>query len=72
MNNKNYAFPHDISVDNGDGTRTRYTSTGMTLRDYIATRALQGFLSCEVKYASTDQMLARDCYRLADEMLKAR
>jgi hypothetical protein len=49
-------------------------SRGMTLRDYFAAKAMQGFIS-----ASTTQLIApdirlqaRSSYFVADEMLKAR
>ena len=40
--------------------------TGMTLRDYLAARAMS-----EVTWKDVDAF-AKDCYRLADAMLKAR
>ena len=45
---------------------------GMTLRDYFAAKAMEGFLVCDVKYASDADMIARDAYVMADAMLKAR
>lgn len=46
-------------------------SLGMTLRDYFAAKALEqhGFLTRP--YDTTDEA-AKDCYRMADAMLKAR
>jgi hypothetical protein len=53
----------------------------MSLRDYFAARALPGILSMVAagKHDTTDftglsatEVLARDSYRLADAMLKAR
>ena len=46
--------------------------TGMTLRDYFAAKAMEGFLVCDTKYASDADMIARDAYVMADAMLKAR
>ena len=45
---------------------------GMTLRDYFAAKAMQGFLTAE--YASTyrPEVWAKDAYEMADAMLKAR
>lgn len=45
---------------------------GMTLRDYLAAKAMQGFLTAE--YASTyrPEVWAKDAYEMADAMLKAR
>jgi len=44
---------------------------GMTLRDYFAAKAMQGFLST-VKVDCPDDLIAIDAYNLADAMLKAR
>jgi len=63
------AFP--MCIDNGE--TVKYVM-GMTLRDYFAAKAMQGFIS-----ASTTQLIApdirlqaRSSYFVADEMLKAR
>jgi hypothetical protein len=45
--------------------------TGMTLRDYFAAKAMQGLLAGSLKSSET-QLIARDCYAMADAMLKAR
>lgn len=56
---------------------------GMTLRDYHAGKALQGFCANPAVFASngmsgwdlvncTEEQLAQVCHRLADSMLKAR
>ncbi len=44
---------------------------GMTLRDYFAAKAMQGFL-VTVKVGCPDDLIATDAYNLADAMLKAR
>lgn len=44
---------------------------GMTLRDYFAAQAMQGFLAT-VKVGCPDDLIATDAYNLADAMLKAR
>lgn len=44
---------------------------GMTLRDYFATKAMQGMLACEMLRA-TEQEFADRAYKVADAMLKAR
>ena len=44
---------------------------GMTLRDYFAAKAMQGFLAT-VKVGCPDDLIAVDAYNLADAMLKAR
>lgn len=60
----------------GPAFPTEHTDTsglydGMTLRDYFAAKALEqhGFLIRP--YDTTDEA-AKDCYRMADAMLKAR
>ena len=45
--------------------------TGMTLRDYFAAKAMQGFLAT-VKVDCSDDLIAKDSYNLADAMLKER
>lgn len=54
----------------GTGGNTPY-SNGMTLRDYFAAKALEqrGFI---VRPYDTTDETAKDCYRMADAMLKAR
>ena len=44
---------------------------GMTLRDYFAAKAMQGFLGT-VKVGCPVDLIAFDAYNLADAMLKAR
>lgn len=43
-----------------------FINDGMTLRDYFAAKAMEGFLVCDVKYASDADMIARDAYTMAD------
>jgi hypothetical protein len=45
--------------------------TGMTLRDYFAAKAMQAKDFTVRPYDTTDET-AKDCYRMADAMLKAR
>jgi len=48
---------------------------GMTLRDYFAAKAMQGFIAYATHkgiYAPPDEELAKVSYQLADAMLKAR
>ena len=48
---------------------------GMTLRDYFAVKAMEGFLAYATHkgiYAPPDNELASASYQLADAMLKAR
>ena len=50
-------------------------TTGMTLRDYFAAKAIQGFIayaSHKGIYTPPDDELASSAYQLADAMMKAR
>lgn len=67
------AFPKLRSLNNckpGEKIAT-YTSDGMTLRDYFAAKALQGYLANgePVEFATK---IAEDAYAMADAMLRAR
>jgi hypothetical protein len=60
------------------GFETRYGQgiqsvhhTGMTLRDYFAAKAMQGFAACEYDFPS-EEFVAIAAYKYADAMLKAR
>ena len=58
----------------GGGTVQRVYS-GATLRDYFAAKALAGFLaslSVDVEPGEHASGIARDCYALADAMLRER
>jgi len=47
--------------------------TGMTLRDYFAAKAMQGYCSNQQHTSSCTVGLTADCaYEMADAMLKAR
>ena len=61
------AFPYDLTSYD-DEVRIQYQ--GMTLRDYFAAKAMQGLLSATK--TSDGEMIARDSYKMADAMLKAR
>lgn len=63
-----------ISSD-GDERYEVQPSGGMTLRDYFAGKAMDGFNKHIVDYGWGDDVLeahARQAYRIADAMLKAR
>jgi 3-deoxy-D-arabino-heptulosonate 7-phosphate (DAHP) synthase class II len=68
-----FAFP--IVVDYGDGVKYQ---TGMTLRDYFATHAMQGGIDLVPHMAtpkvdkSIPQIIAEMAYEYADAMMKAR
>jgi hypothetical protein len=63
------AFPRNI-LDHGHGVTITHES-GMTLRDYFAAKALT---SCgfTVRPYDTTEEIAKNCYAMADAMLKAR
>ena len=72
------AFPTGIGL-NADKTWIGSGSDGMTLRDYFAAKALQGFLPDAFQEAPANYPAKRlaafwagMAYQLADEMLKAR
>ena len=44
---------------------------GLSLRDYFAAKAMQGLLTGGLESVELG-VIARDCYRLADAMLRAR
>ena len=70
-----FAFPSDgLEFINGQGI-IKVHSQGMTLRDYFAAKALQGFIQYSAAkgiYAPPDNELAKAAYDLADAMLEAR
>ena len=51
-------------------TLAQKTEGGMTLRDYFAAKAMQGYVGQGKSYDFAD--IAQASYRLADAMLKAR
>jgi hypothetical protein len=73
------AFPY---VDRSEAQNTLMAfSDGMTLRDYFANSAMQGFISDREMYLAmmrdranynADEYIAIESYRLADAMLKQR
>jgi hypothetical protein len=68
INDGGPAFPWELRLDNG---AVSY-SPGMSLRDYFAGQALAGYLACPDLSFTNSATLARDCYGIADAMLKAR
>ena len=60
------AFPLEMVY-----TQENEKFNGMTLRDYFAAKAMQGFLGT-VKVGCPDDLIALDAYNLADAMMKAR
>ncbi len=45
---------------------------GMSLRDYFAAKAMQGFCAMEVSIECSADDIADDAYEMADAMLRAR
>jgi hypothetical protein len=45
---------------------------GLTLRDYFAAKAMQGFCTTDLPNAYSPLLLAQEAYEIADAMLKAR
>lgn len=64
MNNQP-AFPYVCDADFDYGT-------GMTLRDYFAAKAMQGFAAMDDDGFSSIEKMAEVSYKWADAMLKAR
>ena len=63
------AFPTlKIDLPNGE---IQWPETGMTLRDYFATKAMKGIMSAENWVGDIDGT-AHEAYQMADAMLKAR
>ena len=51
---------------------TSQQTAGMTLRDYFAAKALQGFIGTDAECEMDFLQVAETTYRYADAMLKAR
>jgi hypothetical protein len=47
-------------------------TTGMSLRDYFAAKAMTGLLTAEIVGEYSNEHVAEISYRIADAMLKAR
>ena len=60
------AFPFVASDDTG-----MIINTGMTMRDYFAAKAMQGFMGSSWNN-KTFESIATKAYQLSDAMLKAR
>lgn len=75
------AYPYGTRVERFDSYSGRYEerelvsdghSPGMSLRDYFAASALQGLLAGYVVATGDPESEARNAYKLADAMLRAR
>jgi hypothetical protein len=58
--------------DGGDAFPNNRAGNGMTLRDYFAAKALQGYLSQETAELDHRETIASVMYEWADAMLEAR
>lgn len=78
-----YAMAQVEGITDADERDRAYTAAraqavgGMTLRDYFAAKAMQGFLSGHIAHHGHEShwpygALASEAYELADAMLKAR
>ncbi|HCD2513564.1 TPA: hypothetical protein NBJ98_002672 [Citrobacter freundii] len=67
------AFPNKSAAVNGGSS---FDSSGMTLRDYFAAKAMQGILANPGQLDNVNdeasKWVAKDAYRVADAMLRAR
>ena len=64
-----------LAFPQGDKVTTAISianSQGMTLRDYFAAKAMQAIVSKEVSHVSWVDEYAKNSYKMADAMLKAR
>ena len=67
MNENTFAFPHEITH------LQKPLTAGMTLRDYFAAKAMQGFMASPLlKVELGEYATALNAYKVADAMLKAR
>lgn len=62
------AFPSSMDITFGDYRVPGHS--GMTLRDYFAAKAMQGFVSVDSGWSSL--YIVAEAYKLADAMLKER
>lgn len=67
------AFPLPASWNPHSGNQNNSEEYGMSLRDYFAAKALQGYFANEVcPHRCDGSDVAEYCYRMADAMLAAR
>jgi hypothetical protein len=63
------AFPFQIEFDNGSSV----SYPGMTLRDYLAGRAMQATITADgATHMLSEDHVAIEAYKFADAMLRAR
>ena len=69
------AFPAVIPLEHSEQQGKdypNYTEAGMTLRDYFAAKAMQGFCANPANRDALPKEISRGAYTVADAMLKAR
>lgn len=68
------AFPYNRTSINRNGQWETIAESGMTLRDWFAGMALQGWLSTFDDYPIPEDCnpMAQSMYKIADAMMKAR
>ena len=64
------AFP--LAFEDDIQTKETFVQYGMTLRDYFAAKAMQGYCSREDSIECEFSSIASDSYAMADAMLEAR
>ena len=69
MKNGGPAFPN---VPDGAGDKWNDWDMGMTLRDYFAAKAMQLMVVYSHEEHEEHEGIAKACYHMADEMLRAR
>jgi hypothetical protein len=65
------AFPQNGSLQIGD--MSYQGSTGITMRDYFAAKAMLGYMTSGfANFGNNHSVFAKDAYEMADAMLKER
>lgn len=73
INDGGPAFPHKRQIRCNGEVIDSEMEPGMTLRDYFAAAALQGFMAAHTSGGClVDDLYAKYAYELADAMLKQR
>lgn len=63
-------FPTDLGIQLEEGGLLRHQATGMTLRQYVAVAAMQGYLANGDHYPMTPEDVAKGAVSYADALLK--
>ena len=67
------AFPYFREIESPkDGFKAYVSEDGMDLRDYFAAAAMQGLMAEPCWAGIENEDIAEECYKMADEMMKAR